>query len=386
MSFFRSIYVKITIILVGIALVSVAVVALFANYTVSSRFNEYRQGQEVHVVNPDGSISEVPSGAYWQGMNRMMNRLMGAPEQRFLAIVNRSLWVAALVVILVAAITSAIFARRLTSPVQHMTRAAKEIAAGRLDQRIPVETRDEIGELADSFNQMAASLEKNQQLNRQLFAGIAHELKTPLTIIQGNLEAMLDGVQEPTPEKIAALHTETVLLNRLVNDLRDLTLAEAGQLKLAVKIIKLKSLVEKVTEMLQPILSERQIKLSVKIPTSLKAVQADPDRVTQILYNLLTNAVRHTPDKGKLTLSAIADNSVARVSVSDEGEGIPPEDLPHIFDHFYRVDDSRARATGGTGMGLAIAKLLVEAHGGTITATSEPGRGSTFSFTLPFAK
>ncbi|MFH1736940.1 MAG: ATP-binding protein [Actinomycetota bacterium] len=386
MTFLRSIYAKITIIVVGIALVSVAVVALFANYTVSSRFNEYRQGQEIYVVNPDGSISEVPSGAYWQGMNQMMRRMMGAPEQRFLAVVNRSLWVAALVVILVAAITSAIFARRLTSPVQHMTRAAKEIAAGRLDQRIPVETRDEIGELADSFNQMAASLEKNQQLNQQLFAGIAHELKTPLTIIQGNLEAILDGVQEPTPEKIAALHTETVLLNRLVNDLRDLTLAEAGQLKIAVEKVKLKSLVIKVTEMLQPILNERRIKLSVKMPTSLKTVQADPDRVTQILYNLLTNAVRHTPDKGEIKLSAVADNSVTRVSVSDNGDGIPPEDLPHIFDHFYRVDDSRARATGGIGMGLAIAKLLVEAHGGTITAASEPGRGSTFSFTLPFAK
>jgi signal transduction histidine kinase len=207
-----------------------------------------------------------------------------------------------------------------------------------------------------------------------------------LTIIQGNLEAILDGVEKPTPEKIAALHTETVLLNRLVNDLRDLTLAEAGQLKLSIEKVKLKNLVVKVTEMLQPILSEKHIKLSVKVPASLKTIAADPDRVTQILYNLLTNAVRHTPGEGEIELSARIDGNMVRVSVSDNGGGIPAEDLPHIFDHFYRVDDSRARATGGTGMGLAIAKLLVEAHGGTITATSEQGKGSAFSFTLPIAK
>jgi signal transduction histidine kinase len=314
-----------------------------------------------------------------------MRHIMGGPEERFLEAVNQSLWIAAIVVIFVAGLTSVLFARRLTSPIKHVTSAAKEIAAGRLDHRINVKSKDEIGELAGTFNNMAASLDKNQRLNRQLLAGIAHELRTPLTIIQGNLEAILDGVQEATPEKIAALHTETVLVNRLVNDLRELTLAEAGQLRLATQEVDLKVLALNVTEMLQPMLSEKAIKLTVKMPDSLPGANADPDRVTQVLYNLLTNAIRHTGAKGKIDISAAKLDNMVSVSVKDNGEGMPEDELPLIFDHFYRVDEARARATGGTGMGLAITRLLVEAHGGNISVTSSPGKGTEFTFTLPIS-
>lgn len=387
----RSLTVKLAVVLVGIALVSVAVVAVFANYTISDRFNQYvQEGPPSFIVNPDGTLTKVqsnPEMARSSGVTQMMRHIMGGPEERFLEAVNESLWISAAIVIVIACLTGIIFARRLTSPVHHLSRAAKEISAGKLEHRINVETKDEIGELADTFNSMAATLDKNQQLNRQLFAGVAHELKTPLTIIQGNLEAILDGVQEATPEKIAALHTETMLLSRLVNDLRELTLAEAGQLKLAVEPMKLKPLATKVVEMLQPMLQEKNISLSVKIPASVPPVSADSDRLTQVFYNLITNALRHTAEKGKIEIAAKpVDKDMVEVTVRDDGEGIPAADLPHVFDHFYRVDQARARATGGTGMGLAITKLLVEAHGGRVAVDSKPGEGSTFTFTLPVAK
>lgn len=384
----KSLSLKLTVILTAIALASVVIVAVLANFTINQRFNEYlAEGPGYTMVSPDyangdASTDQAPTFRW------MFRHMFGAPEQQFLAAVNQSLWIAGVLVILIAGLISLMFARRMTSPIQHMTMAAKQISAGKLDERIPVETRDEIGELAASFNQMAESLEKNRQMNQQLLAGIAHELKTPLTIIQGNLEAILDGVQDATPEKIAALHTETALLNRLVNDLRDLTLAEAGQLRLSVEPVKLRPLIANIVEMLQPMLHDKYVNLTVKLPASLPAVNADPDRVTQVFYNLLSNAIRHTPEHGQIDISASAskDKKFAEITVKDNGDGIPPEDLPLIFNHFYRVDEARARTTGGTGVGLAITKLLVEAHGGTITVTSTPGEGSTFAFTLPAVK
>ncbi len=384
----KSLMFRLTVVLTSIALASVVIVAVLANFTINKRFNEYlAEGPGYTVVSPDSTNSDlVPNQT--PTFQWMFRHMFGAPEQQFLAAVNQSLWIAGVLVILIAGLMSLIFARRMTSPIQHMTRAAKQISAGKLDERIPVETRDEIGELAASFNQMAESLDKNRRLNQQLLAGIAHELKTPLTIIQGNLEAILDGVQDATPEKIAALHTETALLNRLVNDLRDLTLAEAGQLRLSVEPVKLRPLIAKIVEMLQPMLHDKSINLTVKVPASLPVVTADPDRITQVFYNLLSNAIRHTPEHGQIDISAAAsqDKKFAEITVKDNGEGIPTEDLPLIFNHFYRVDEARDRKSGGTGVGLAITKLLVEAHGGTISVTSKRNEGSAFIFTIPAAK
>jgi two-component system, OmpR family, sensor histidine kinase BaeS len=384
----NSLMLKLTVVLTAIALTSVVVVAFLANYTINNRFNAYlAEGSGYTMMSPDYTNSNTPPDQA-PTFRWMFRHMFGAPEQQFLDAVNQSLWIAGVLVILIAGLISLIFARRMTSPIQHMTRAAKQISAGKLDERIPVETRDEIGELALSFNQMAESLEKNRKMNQQLLAGIAHELKTPLTIIQGNLEAILDGVQDATPEKIAALHTETALLNRLVNDLRDLTLAEAGQLRLSVEPVKLRPLIAKIVEMLQPMLHDKSINLTVKVPANLPVVTADPDRVTQVFYNLLSNAIRHTHEHGQIDIRANTskDKNFAEMTVRDNGEGISAKDLPLIFNHFYRVDEARDRKSGGTGVGLAITKLLVEAHGGTITATSTPGEGSAFLFTLPAVK
>jgi signal transduction histidine kinase len=372
----KSLTLKLIIITTIIALVSVALMAGLANYTIKNQFDQYlREGSESSLLRPNLHM-------------QLLQHMMGPSEERFLALVNRSMWIAAVIVIVVAGLASLVFADRITSPIKQLTKASRKIAAGEFHYRIPVSTHDEIGELAETFNTMAETLERNEQLNQQLYAGIAHELKTPLTIIQGNLEAVLDGVSEATPEKIAAIHTETLLLNRLINDLRDLTLAEAGQLKLQKKDVRINSVVKKVVELIQPMLSEKGITMNIDIPSGLPQVQADPDRLTQILYNLIGNALRHTSEKGKITLLAeppVGDNKEIKVSVTDTGEGIPEEDLPYIFNHFYRVDQARTRAKGGSGVGLAIVRYLVEAHGGRVWAESEPGKGSIFSFTLPLS-
>lgn len=375
----KSLTVKLIIITTVIALAAVALMAGLATFTIQNQFGTYlKEGPQ------DQSVTLRPGIGL-----ELMRHMMGGREQRFLDAVNRSMWIAAILVIIIAALASLLFSDRITWPIKQLTKASRQIAAGEFSHRITVSSKDEIGELAKTFNSMAETLEKNEELNKQLFAGIAHELKTPLTIIQGNLEAILDGVVEATPEKIASIHTETMLLNRLVNDLRDLTLAEAGQLKLQKQPVKIDALARKVVETVEPMLSEKRIRTIVDIPKNLPKVQADPDRITQVLYNLISNSLRHTGEDGAITVSArpsSAADDTLEVSVADTGEGIPPQDLPYIFNHFYRVDPARTRAKGGSGVGLAIVKHLIEAHNGRVWAESKLGAGSTFFFTLPLSE
>jgi signal transduction histidine kinase len=375
----RSITVKLTLLLIAIALVSIIVVALLANYTFGNQFGHYfERGRERWIIVTPRNMSQM--------MEQMMGPQQPGPlEQRFLSSVNQSLWIAAIFVVIGTAVASLLFARRLTSPIKHLTQAAKKISAGDLKQRVEIETKDEIGELASAFNSMAQSLDRNKTMNRQLLVGIAHELRTPLTIIQGNLEAMLDGVTTPTPEKIAAIHTETLLLNRLVNDLRDLSLAQAGQLKLQRQPTDVASLVRRAVEVVQPMIKEKSIKLKLDLPSDLPTADVDPDRVSQIIYNLLSNALIHTDEGGHLEIGAQKEQAMIKVSVADTGAGINKKDLPHIFNHFYQVEHSGVRAKGGSGVGLAIVKHLVEAHGGKVGVESELKKGSVFSFTLPLS-
>jgi len=322
-------------------------------------------------------------------------------ERDLLARVNRAIWLAALAAGGAALVGGGLLAYGLVRPIRQLKAATGAVARGDLAQRVPIRSKDEIGELAASFNSMADSLQKAEQLRRDMTADIAHELRNPLAILQGNLEAMVDGVIPPTPEELQPLFDQTRLLTRLVEDLRTLALAEAGQLSLNRVPTDPAALVRSVVARFTPQAEAKHITLRAELPAALPTLTLDSQRVEQVLGNLISNAIRHTPEGGSVVCRVIAEHDrvhpthhppsrstpvgLVTFTVTDTGPGIPPEALPHIFERFYRIDRSRSRAEGGTGLGLAIAKQLVEAHGGRIWVESEPNRGSTVTFTLPLA-
>ncbi len=264
------------------------------------------------------------------------------------------------------------FVRQITRPLVDLTHASRQIAQGDLSVRVAVKSSDEVGELTDTFNQMAASLEEQETLRRNLMADIAHELRTPLTGIQGAVEAMQDGVFPADAENLEALHAQVLLLNRLVDDLRTLANAEAGQLALEKAPVDLAELCRRQVSGLQFQAAERSISLTVAAPPEPLLVDADSQRLNQVLLNLLDNALRHTPNGGAVAVNVHGSAAEVFVTVTDSGPGIPAAELPYVFDRFYRGDRSRSRVTGGTGLGLAIARQLVEAHGGRIWVDSPP--------------
>ena len=307
------------------------------------------------------------------------------PDTAFIAAVNRSVLFGALVAGVAAVIISSFVAGRILRPVGHLTAAAEKMSHGDLSVRVPVESQDELGQLAVAFNSMAGNIEQQEQLRRNMVGDVAHELRTPLTNLRGYLEAVRDGLISPDDALVDNLYEETMLLTRLVSDLHELAQAEAGQLTLVRTPTPLPEVVEQAVEILRPQATAKDVQLAVDIPDGLPDVDIDRERIGQVLRNLLNNALAHTPSGGQIGVSAARDNGSVQVSVCDTGEGIGPDDLPHVFDRFYRADRSRARQTGGYGLGLAIVKQLVLTHGGTITVESEPGEGSTFRFTLPVA-
>ena len=272
---------------------------------------------------------------------------------------------------------------QITSPLRALTRASEAVAGGKLNQRVQVRSEDEIGRLARSFNHMAESLAQADNQRRNLLADIAHELRTPLTVIQGNLEALLDGVYDLTPENVATVYRQTIVLNRLVADLRDLALAEAGQLKLEPKPVDLAEVTTALSKTLETQAREKGIALQFEVSDAPLMVQADEQRITQVLFNLISNALRYTPTGGAITTTAARSDGRVVVRVRDTGVGISPEELPYVFDRFYRADRSRAFSTDSSGLGLTISKQIIEAHGGQIGAQSSLGAGSTFAFSLP---
>lgn len=355
-----------------------------------------RRGMGGHGTAPGPAAQAPASGqALFEGTDGELydDQSVGPAEASFLRSLTDSLWLAAILATAVAAGLSLFLARQVTSPLRRLTRAAQQIARGNLSQRVEVSSQDEIGDLAAAFNAMADQLERNESARRHMVADVAHELNTPLSVIRGNLEAMLDGVVRPDPDQISSLYDESLLLTRLISDLRDLSLAEAGQLKLQLGPEDIGSLIRRAVERLQPQAQAKGINLITESDDNLPPVEADGDRVLQVIGNLLGNALRYTPTGGTITVAARLvggskshDASPAvEVRVADNGVGIPGESLPHVFDRFYRTDPSRSRATGGSGLGLAIAQQLVQAHGGCIWVESQEGRGSTFYFTLPLA-
>jgi signal transduction histidine kinase len=309
-----------------------------------------------------------------------------APFQRLATSINRSLLLGGALAIVIALILTFVLSRRMSSPIGVLAKAARRLGGGDLSQRVQFQGKGEVKELAQAFNSMAADLEYAEQLRRNLVADVAHELRTPLSNIQGYLEAIRDRMMKPNASTIRSLNEETALLSRLVDELQELSLAEAGELKLVYQTEDIAKLVKQAVTSWQPQVAAKEISLSLELPDNLPLFNIDRQRVNEVLHNLLENAVAHTNKGGTITVSATRQDDWVEISVSDTGEGIPAEDLPNIFERFYRVDRSRARATGGSGLGLTIAKRWVEAHGGKIVVQSELGKGSRFSFTLPISE
>jgi two-component system OmpR family sensor kinase/two-component system sensor histidine kinase BaeS len=315
------------------------------------------------------------------------------PAGQFLTSVNKSIILSVVLASGIALLIGAILFFQITAPLRRLNKAASAIAQGDLSQRVPIRSHDELGELSQTFNQMAESLDRNETQRQHLMADIAHELRTPITVIQANLEAMLDEVLPLDVEQVATLHDETLLLSRLVGDLRLLSQAEAGVLKLERQETEIGSLIQRVIEKIKVQAQQNGINLEGEIQDNLPSIWIDADRITQVLNNLIGNALRYTPRDGKIAVSATKSTGsvdAIQISVTDTGPGIDPKALPFVFDRFYRADQSRARNSGGSGLGLAIVKQLVEAHGGKVEAASpvfsnadKQGYGTRITITLP---
>jgi signal transduction histidine kinase len=367
----NSLSIKLSLLFAGLALLSIGVLAIWVNQSVNTRFTSYCQQHNATCMCEDRSTG-------------MMT--MGLDEQNFLEDSQKSLGIAAFVVVAIAISLGFIVSILVTRPMRQLASSAQKVASGDLTQRVRHRSDDEVGEVSDAFNSMAEQLEKKEKSRKQLLADVAHELRNPLSIVQGNLEAWLDGVITPTPEQIASVYDETILLNRLITDLRELSLAEAGQLKLNLETADLNALIIAEISVFQARCQEKQVLLHAEIADDLPAVSIDRDRIRQVLHNLLENALRFTSAQGNVTVQAeVSDNNSVLISVSDSGSGIDTADLPYVFDHFYKADKSRQRIHGSAGIGLALVKKYVELHGGQVWVESEAGKGSKFSFTIPSA-
>lgn len=274
-------------------------------------------------------------------------------------------------------------ARTITRPVQDLTRAAQQMAKGELGQTVRVTSKDEVGELGLAFNQMSADLARSDQARRQMTADIAHELRNPLTVIGGYLDAMRNGDLQPTPTRLDAVHEEILHLERIVDDLRTLSLADAGALVLNRQPIVVDELLQRVANRFAPQAAAKKIALVVTSTANLPPLDIDDARITQVMDNLVGNALHHTEPGGKIDLNASRRESLVEIRVADTGHGIDPKDLPRVFERFYRGDKARPTDEGSSGLGLAIAKALVEAHGGKIWVESGLGMGATFYVDLP---
>jgi len=358
--------------------VGTLVLASAAQLTVPSAFNRHMymmRGMQWGMMGDDATADGLPTpelaGFYAESVREALLLAGGAS-------------------LLVALVVSVVVSQRVVSPVRAMMLASRHIAAGHYGERVAVPgdvasgNLDELGQLAVAFNQMASTLERTEAIRRELIADVVHELRTPLASIKGYMEALVDDVVPADAETFERVHKEAERLQRLVQDLQELSRVEAGAFELKLEPSDLGALVRAVASHLERQFEEKDVGLELHVTEDLPRVRLDGDRLQQVLLNLLGNALQYTPTGGNVRLSAGRAAGEVVVSVADTGIGIAPEHLQRVFTRFYRVDRSRSRASGGTGIGLTIAKYLVEAHGGRIWAESDgPGRGSTFSFALP---
>jgi two-component system sensor histidine kinase BaeS len=308
-----------------------------------------------------------------------------SPESRFLDSLNQAVLLGTVIAVAIALLIGVVLARTISRPVREVTKATQIVAAGDLGYQVPVRTKDELGELASSFNKMSVDLDRANRQRRQMTADIAHDLRTPLSVILGYMESLSTGKLEPTPETFEIIYAKGVHLQHLIDDLRILALADAGELTLTVRPTDPAVLLEHAALAYMIHSQQKNIEIRVEITGELPEVEVDPDRMAQVLGNLVSNALHYTPGGGEIILSAERDDDMIRLKVSDDGSGIDAEDIPHIFDRFYRSDMSRQQ-NGESGLGLAIAKSIVLAHGGTIDVSSAPGKGTAFTIFLPMSQ
>lgn len=379
----QSLRVQLSLAFVAVAFLSVAVVAFWAReinaWEITEIHERIRRGDVPWLADQPVMVRE--------GFFRAINPPLFVLSQRlFQADFNRSLWLAGGTAGLLAVAVGLVLARRLSHPLQELHDAVTRVAGGDFQQEVGPRGVGELEDVASAFNSMAHRLRESERQRQELLAAIAHELRTPLAIIEGNLEAMLDGVRAPTPDLIATLHTQSALLSQLITDLRDLSLADARQLSLRRRSVDLAVLCQESVDAMKVWTDERKVSTGVRVEGETTAA-VDPDRLRQVVQNLLHNAVRFTPAGGQVTVivkeETVDQDRWVTVEVEDGGPGIPAEDLSRIFEPFYRVDPSRSRASGGSGMGLAVVKLLVEVHGGSVRAENRPAGGSRFIVQLP---
>jgi histidine kinase len=359
----------------AVIFVGVVILAITIQLTVPAAFNRHMG------MMTDSSMMNGMGMGQGQGFSSTL-------FENFRASMFESLAYAVTASVLVALLVSLFLSRRIVAPVQAMSNATQRIADGRYDERVQVNGRDELAQLGIRFNQMAEALNQVESMRRRLIADVSHELRTPLTAIKGYMEGLMDGVLPADHETFQQIHAEAERLNRLVDDLQELSRVEAHAYPLDVRPVDVPSLLRTVTKRLTSQAESKRISLDLDVDPNLPRVLADEDRVIQMLTNLIGNALQYTPEGGKVAIIATQVDDEIQISVRDSGIGIPPQHIQHIFDRFYRVDKSRSRrAGGGSGIGLTIARALVEAYGGRIWAESTgEGQGSTFTFTLPIEK
>jgi signal transduction histidine kinase len=366
-----------------VILIGMAAIWITTRFTTPAAFNRHLQFMESQLTGSEMMMGQGQGQGQGQGRGPQ-GGMMSDFYQNFQASFNESLLIAFIAASLVGLIASYVLSRNIIAPVQSMKNASQRIAEGHYDERVSSRGTDELSQLAASFNQMAEQLEQVETMRRRLIGDVAHELRTPLTAIKGSAEGLMDGVLPASDETYQQIHNEAERLNKLVSDLQELSRVESKAITLDIHPVDVSRLVETTLKRMQFQFDEKRVTLNLSLPHDPILVLADEDRALQILTNLLGNALQYTPQNGTVTVTIEREKTFAKFSIRDTGIGIPAEYLAHIFDRFYRVDKSRSRAHGGSGIGLTIAKHLVEAHGGKIWAESAgENTGSVFMFTLP---
>jgi len=368
-----------------VVLVGFVVLTTATSLTVPVAFERHMAGMNAMMSGNDMTLAPAPG----TGMGNTLPMEMDL-FSNYQAAVTEALSLAILAALIGAVLASVFISRQVVGPVQRMMGLSRRIAEGDYEERLKVSGNlqsnqlDELDQLALTFNQMADKLEKTETMRRQLIGDVTHELRTPLAAIKGYMEGLMDGVLSATPETFQQVYSEADRLQRLVNDLQELSRVEAGAYQLKRESVSPADLIETAVRYLARQFEEKEIRLETKLSAELPNVYADKDRILQVLTNLLGNALQYTPTGGSVTVTAASVKSEIVISITDTGIGISPDHLSLIFKRFYRTDKSRARVSGGSGIGLTIAQALIKAHHGRIWAESAgEGKGSTFHFTLP---